>query len=148
MYHGTTLSAVIDILHREILRENTSLSHNYEIASFFAAKGLSEKLYDIYAHGWKDNSISQLEYEADLGTAGLIAFDQAKVRAAVGLQKFVFDPTVDDDEEEEQTQSELKPVTPFILWIEADNLEAFAPLVLDHFPEYAGAINKLKTLLR
>lgn len=145
------MSSVLEMLHDEVFFQGSSLLRSLKVAKFFADKAANEKLGDEYA--WQhddDGSLGWLEWKADLGnlTACILVFSREKLEQDVGLYPFEFED--DPGEEEEQTSADAKPVSRYILSILANRrgFKTFSAIVLEHRPEYAGAVQKMRGLLR
>jgi hypothetical protein len=151
LYHGTSLSAALEMLHEDTLWAGASLSRSYDVAGQFADKTPSK--LDDNRHGL--TPLGRLEYEADLGTYAIIAFDQGRLMHNVGLQPYNWFHGNDTSAEtyqrgsefEEVTKRNAKPITRYITGIEAGDFDRFAPLVLEKLPEYRHAVEKLRGLL-
>lgn len=150
LYHGTSLSSALEILHTGKLWAGTSLSRSHTVAGHFADK-TSAKL-DDNRHGL--TPLGQLEYEADLGTYAIMVFDQAKLMHNVGLAPYNWfyhehpnDKYERGHEMEEVTKRNASPVERYLVGIESYGFEPFLSLVLEKFPEYAGAVEKFRSLL-
>lgn len=155
LYHGTSVGSALRMLKEDVVYAGTSLTRSYRVAQNFADK-TSEKLHD--ANILDDATpLEKLEYQADLGTSAIIAFDQAKLMHDVGLVPYNWywstgighgDPYERGEEFEEVTKRNAHRITRYIIGIESVvNFERFAALVIEQLPDYEEAVIKMRSLL-
>jgi hypothetical protein len=150
LYHGTSLSAAIEMLHENVFRAGSSLSRSYDVAAHFADKTptkLDDNRHDLSA-------LERLEYEADLGTCAILAFDQAKLMHNVGLEPFNWyhenaysDTYQRGHEYEEITKRDARPITRYLTGINATDFAPFTKLAIEQFPEYEPTIRLMSQML-